>query len=115
MGNRGSMIISTNIERDSNVDINYIVTANSDDLYKRIIFNYLSGHHCFNLIGSYGTGKSSFLWALNKHLNGDRVFSTSVESDLSDQKDINVVKFVGSTVSFRETFYEKLMLLSSLK
>lgn len=108
MGNRGSMIISTNIERDSNVDINYIVTANSDDLYKRIIFNYLSGHHCFNLIGSYGTGKSSFLWALNKHLNGDRIFSTSVESDFSDKKDINVVKFVGSTVSFRETFYEKL-------
>lgn len=108
MGNRGSMIISTNIERDSNVDINYIVTANSDDLYKRIIFNYLSGHHCFNLIGSYGTGKSSFLWALDKHLQGDRIFSTSVENDLTDQKEIKVLKFVGSTVSFKETFYEKL-------
>lgn len=60
---------SVNIIRDLDVEINYISTPNTQILFDQILSGYSSGSHSFNLIGSYGTGKSSFLWALERHLN----------------------------------------------
>ena len=55
--------ISTNIERDSSAQIDYIVTKNTNDVFDKIDFNHSKGQNSFTIIGSYGTGKSSFLWA----------------------------------------------------
>ena len=67
-------VTSTNIIRDEHSMFDYIVTRNAIDIFSRILFNYKSGQHSFNIIGSYGTGKSTFLWALEKHLKGETVF-----------------------------------------
>ena len=67
--------ISTNIERDSSIQIDYIVTKNTNDVFDKIDFNHSKGQNSFTIIGSYGTGKSSFLWAFEKHLKGESYFN----------------------------------------
>lgn len=61
---------SVNIERDSNKAFNYIVTANAKQAIGKIVDSFTAGMHSFCLIGSYGTGKSSFLLALEQCLGG---------------------------------------------
>ena len=98
--------ISTNIERDANVNLDYILTKNADDVFDRIIYNYGRGQHAFSVIGSYGTGKSTFLWALEKHLEGKRKFSKSVASSFKGIKFFQFSRIVGESCSFKEKFCE---------
>lgn len=60
---------SVNIERDSDKAFNYIVTANAKQAIGKIVDFFTAGIHSFCLIGSYGTGKSSFLLALEQCLS----------------------------------------------
>lgn len=62
---------SVNIERDSNKSFNYVVTANAKQVIGKIVDSFTAGIHSFCLIGSYGTGKSSFLLALEQCLSGN--------------------------------------------
>lgn len=62
---------SINIERDFGKTPNYIVTANAKQTIGKIISLFSSGIHSFCLIGSYGTGKSSFILALENCLRGN--------------------------------------------
>lgn len=62
---------SVNIERDSNKSFNYVVTANAKQAIGKIVDSFTAGIHSFCLIGSYGTGKSSFLLALEQCLGGN--------------------------------------------
>jgi Cdc6-like AAA superfamily ATPase len=61
---------SVNIERDNNKVLNYIVTANARQAIGTIVNSFTTGIHSFCLIGSYGTGKSSFILALQSCLSG---------------------------------------------
>ncbi len=61
---------SANIERDFGQDLNYVVTANSKNVIGNIINYFKSGLHSICLIGSYGTGKSSFIIAMQNCMNG---------------------------------------------
>ena len=78
---------STNIERDVVNDINYVVTPNAKNVFERIVTGFQQGHHSFNIIGSYGTGKSSFLWALEKNLNDKKPYFANLNGQF---KDINL-------------------------
>jgi hypothetical protein len=99
---------STNIIRDEKSVLDYIVTRNAVDIYSRILFNYKSGQHAFNIIGSYGTGKSTFLWALEKHLKGETVFfKEHFNGHFSGFKRFEFVKFVGRPVSLRASFAQE--------
>ena len=66
----GKFTPSVNILRDSHKQLEYISTPNSESVLKQMDENYSAGIHSFNIIGSYGTGKSSFLWALERQLTG---------------------------------------------
>lgn len=59
---------SINIKRDKNRDFDYTVTSNSRRIFDQIANNYNIGIRSFNIIGTYGTGKSSFLLAFEKTL-----------------------------------------------
>lgn len=59
---------STNIERDQNKKQQYFVTANAKQVVGQIISSFQIGVHSFNLVGSYGTGKSSFILAFENCL-----------------------------------------------
>lgn len=68
-----SFTTSINIERDFGKTPHYIVTANARQTIGKIINHFASGIHSFCLIGSYGTGKSSFILALENCLCGKTV------------------------------------------
>ena len=60
--------ISTNILRDQSKNLEYVVTPNATNIFERIFSNENSSNKSFTIIGNYGTGKSTFLWALEKNL-----------------------------------------------
>lgn len=90
---------STNIKRDINSKQNYIATPNAKNVLNQIVNSYQSGIHSFNMIGSYGTGKSSFILALQKDLK----FNTNVLVDnkrlFSEFKDFEFVNIIGDYAS----------------
>lgn len=63
-----SYIPSINIETNFDDKFNYIVTENSKAVLGNIVNNFNAGNHSFTIIGTYGTGKSSFILALEKGL-----------------------------------------------
>lgn len=67
-----SYIASVNIEAGVAPDFHYIVTENARRAAGEIASNVQSGIHSFSLIGTYGTGKSSFIVALEDELTNGR-------------------------------------------
>jgi len=65
-------IPSVNIEYQKLEDLQYLITPNSQTVLGTIIEHYQSGVHSFQIIGSYGTGKSSFLLELERELQKDQ-------------------------------------------
>lgn len=63
---------SINILRDADKEIQYIPTSNTRQIFQQIFNDYKIGIRSFNIIGSYGTGKSAFLLAFEKNLIGER-------------------------------------------
>ena len=61
---------SVNIIRDQDSDIHYIPTPNARLIANQIANDFKRGARSFNIIGSYGTGKSAFLLAFEKSLLG---------------------------------------------
>lgn len=49
----------------------YIVTQNAREVVGNIVDSFHSGIHSFNIIGSYGTGKSNFILALEDSLKNN--------------------------------------------
>ncbi len=91
---------STNILRDAGRQINYVSTPNAKRVFQQLEKDFQKGIHSFNLIGSYGTGKSSFLWAFEKSVqDGSQFF----DSDFLRDQEVEVWKFVGKYGSIIDT------------
>ncbi len=97
---------SVNIIRDFNLNLDYIPTENAIDIFNNIIDNYNKGFRAFYLVGSYGTGKSSFLWALEKSLNGKRKIFSFKKDFISNIKSFETILIVGEYSSLIDTFAE---------
>lgn len=95
---------SVNIIRDADKDFYYVPTANSKDIYNQITQQFNSGVHSFNIVGSYGTGKSAFLLALSKHLNGENKYFSPVNGQFNKCKSFNFLNLVGEYASIIESF-----------
>src|SRR5690606_41606436 len=93
--------ISTNILRDQSVKIDYIATPNAKEIFDRMFLHNYGANKSFNLIGNYGTGKSTFLWALEKNLRKEKVFFQSLD-ELSKVREYRFIKLVGDNTSFSE-------------
>lgn len=83
---------SVNIIRDSDRLVHYIPTPNGNRVTSQIINDYRKGIRAFNLIGSYGTGKSSFLLALEKSLKGSKPY---FETAFLGKKKFATLKLIG--------------------
>ena len=64
-------IPSVNIEYQKSDDLHYLITPNARAVLGTMIERFQAGVHSFQIIGSYGTGKSSFLLALQRNLQTD--------------------------------------------
>jgi hypothetical protein len=67
--------LSVNIEQRLNEEFCYTVTPNASQAIGRIVSGFLSGIHSFTIVGTYGTGKSSFILALEKNLRNEEYCS----------------------------------------
>ena len=79
--------LSANIENGFAEGSQYIVTPNAQNAIHNIVNDFQSGIHSFTIIGSYGTGKSSFLLALESDLK-----KTSKQNYLLDAKNLSNAK-----------------------
>src|SRR5580692_1051289 len=92
---------SVNIIRDSNRDIKYIPTPNSVKAVQQIVNDFKKGIRTFTIIGSYGTGKSSFLWALQQSLIGKKRY---FNLNFGSKPKVEIINFVGEYKSLITTF-----------
>lgn len=86
-------IPSINIEMNTASDFRYIITENAKLVAGSIANSYNSGHHSFTIIGTYGTGKSTFILALEEDLiNGNNaILKRRVLGNVSDFEFLNIV------------------------
>ncbi|HEA29566.1 MAG TPA: AAA family ATPase [Leeuwenhoekiella sp.] len=94
---------SINIIRDSEANLRYFVTPNAVKTSQHIFENFDKGYHSFNIIGSFGTGKSSFLWALERSLKKDESYFDTKFNGRTD-----FLKIVGDYQSLRTALYNEL-------
>lgn len=87
--------LSANIENGFLAEKQYVVTPNVRKAIQSILKDFHSGIHSFTIIGSYGTGKSSFLLALESDLDAKtkqkRILSPENLSSASDYEILNIV------------------------
>lgn len=87
--------LSANIEEGFAKEAKYIVTPNARQVAEGIVNGFRSGVHSYTIIGSYGTGKSSFLLALERDLASGELHELLNPAELSDKKEFEVIKIVG--------------------
>lgn len=96
---------SVNIIRDQQKDFQYLVTPNAKRIVGQLEEDFEKGLRSFTLIGSYGTGKSSFLLALEQTLSGIKAhFNAPLLSETNNK----IVKIVGSYGSIIQAFADEL-------
>ena len=101
--------LSANIEEGMGENAHYIVTPNVRSVASGLAAGYQSGIHSFTLIGSYGTGKSSFLLALEKDFLGEKSAYGLVNPQVfSATSKWEVVKIVGDYKSMSSLLCGKL-------
>ncbi|MFB9840862.1 hypothetical protein [Mucilaginibacter ginsenosidivorans] len=92
---------SVNIIRDSEKELNYIPTPNAVRVVNQLANDYKLGVRSFNIIGSYGTGKSAFLWAFQQSITGRKKhFGINILQNPS----IGFINMIGEYKSIKETF-----------
>lgn len=87
--------LSTNIGQGVNDNFNYIVTPNAQKVYGNIVDSFQSGIHSFSIIGTYGTGKSSFLMALEQDLLKNKSNLVSEKSVFANADSFEFINIVG--------------------
>lgn len=95
---------SANIVRDQARTLSYIVTPNARRVVDQLSSDFKKGIRSFNIIGSYGTGKSSFLWALQQSLLGKKKLFTP---NLVSNPQVEFINLVGEYRSIIEAFSDE--------
>lgn len=90
---------SINIEHSNFEPQNYIVTQNALSVVGNIVSSFQSGIHSFNIIGSYGTGKSNFILALEHCLKNNSHSLISNNGQFNGFKKFCFYKIVGDYIS----------------
>ena len=100
--------LSANIEEGLGNEFKYIVTPNARDVAAELVNGYHSGIHSFTVIGSYGTGKSSFLLALERDLLGEDSYKLLNPKALSANSKFEILKFAGDYKDLASLMCDKL-------
>lgn len=96
---------STNIIRDTDRELKYIPTPNAIRISNQISNDFKQGVRSFNIIGSYGTGKSSFLWAIEQTLKASKSY---FGLNMISNPKVGFVKIIGEYQSLRLSFIDAL-------
>ena len=96
---------SVNIIRDSERKLNYIPTPNAIRIVNQIGNDFKKGIRSYNIIGSYGTGKSAFLWAFQQSVSARKKY---FGINLLSNPTFGFINIVGEFKSLREAFADVL-------
>ncbi|MBK9075733.1 MAG: hypothetical protein IPL77_12285 [Flavobacteriales bacterium] len=88
---------SINLVRDGGRDYGYLATPNAKLIAEKIVRSERTGAQAFQLIGSFGTGKSAFLLAFANALRGQKT-----DWLISQQKEPEIISLVGEYRSLSE-------------
>lgn len=99
---------SVNIERDSGSQIHYIPTPNAKRVVEQIFNDYKVGIHSFNIIGSYGTGKSSLILAFDSDLRNKTSFLIDSSSNFSLHTEFEFLNIVGDYSLLSDCVFNKI-------
>lgn len=100
-----SYSLSANIVRDSGKNLDYIVTPNAERTAIQLIEDFKKGFRAFTIIGSFGTGKSSFLRAFEQSLTKKQeLFEIVLPKAIEKVQFLNIV---GEFRSIEQVFCER--------
>ena len=99
---------SINIELNSTDELRYIPTPNAQMVIGNIVDSFNSGIHSFNIIGSYGTGKSSFILALEKNLTENTDILIHNKGQFNGSQKFHFLNIVGDYISMMGLINRKL-------
>ena len=99
---------SVNIEIGVQDDFQYIVTPNVQRVLGDIVTSVSTGVHSFSIIGTYGTGKSSFIMALEKGLQGKNNSLVKEKAVFYGLDSFEIINIVGEYDSLQSLLARKL-------
>ncbi len=99
---------SINIEQTVFDEKGYIITQNARSVVGNIINSFNSGIHSFNIIGSFGTGKSSFILALEHSLNNFSYGLIENNGQFNGFKEFDYLKITGCYASLSSIIKESI-------
>lgn len=102
---KASFSPSVNIIRDEQRDFQYIPTPNASQIFNQLQDSFRQGLRSFTLIGSYGTGKSSFLLAVEQTLTNTKPHF--VRTSFANTN-CQFIKVIGSYSSIIDAFANQL-------
>src|SRR5688572_27981593 len=86
---------SINIIRDNEFDFNYIVTPNTHGIFSQLLSDIVTGIKAHTIIGAYGSGKSSFLLALQQTLIHNNIHFKGFKKTIKHLPTYEFVNIVG--------------------
>jgi ribosomal protein S15P/S13E len=101
---------SVNIIRDTDRDFHYIPTPNAGQVVSQIVNDFKKGIRSFNIVGTYGTGKSAFLLAFEQSIKGTKRY---FEPNFFANPQFDFVKVIGSFSSIIDQFADAFDVQSS--
>jgi hypothetical protein len=99
---------SRNIERDIYSSFKYIPTPNAKNVSAHIINGIKAGFHSFNIIGTYGTGKSSFLMAFQENILINQNILFDKNKIWKESYSFTFLNIVGDYTSLKQLIRDKL-------
>lgn len=99
---------SINIAQTAFNPQSYIVTQNAKGVVGNIVDSFNAGVHSFNIIGSYGTGKSNFILALEDSLKNNSRILIANNGQFNGFARFRFEKIVGDYASLQKTLTEHL-------
>lgn len=99
---------SVNIIRDKDREINYIRTINGQLTFEQIVETANSGARAFTIIGAYGSGKSTFLWALERAVTTENKFFDHFDYFLKGYPTYHTLDIVGEFESLEKVMAREL-------
>lgn len=100
--------LSANIENGIAEGSRYIVTPNVQKVLQEIIEGYQTGVHSFSIIGTYGTGKSSFLLQLEHDLIEAKNRNLFRNPNVLYKGAFEILNIIGDTKSLNDLLLPKL-------
>ena len=100
--------LSANIENGFAEGMQYLVTPNAQNAIHNIVNDFRSGIHSFTIIGSYGTGKSNFILALQDSLEKGSGILVKNKGQFNGVAKIKFVNIVGDYASLQKILSDNL-------